>query len=189
MNIVSVLGSPRKNGNSSSIAKAFTDEAASLGAEVTTYYLNGMECRGCQGCHACKTTREDCILRDDLTELLEAIHEADIVVLASPVYYFDLSGQFKLFLDRTYSYLKPDFFTRPDPCRLPAGKQGLFILSQGAGEEEYQELPAKYGQVLDFYGFREKETIRAVDLHEKSGREAKTPYMEQAEALARKWCR
>ncbi len=109
MKIVAVLGSPRLQGNSSTLAHKFLDTAQELGAEVRVYPLNLLSFQGCQGCGACKTTMETCILEDDLAPVLEAIKGADVLVLASPVYFGDLSGQMKCFFDRTYSFLNPDF--------------------------------------------------------------------------------
>ena len=115
MNIVCLLGSPRAKSNSSSIAKRFIVTAEELGAKVKTYTLNGLKYSGCQGCMMCKTKLEKCVLEDDLEEVLDAVQQADILLMASPVYYGDISSQLKGFIDRTFSYLKPDFMTNPNP--------------------------------------------------------------------------
>ncbi|WP_147822190.1 flavodoxin family protein [Salidesulfovibrio onnuriiensis] len=188
MNVVTILGSPRKKGNSSSIARAFTETAQELGAQTRTYHLNSLDFRGCQGCYACKTKQETCILKDDLTEVLQAIHEADVVVMASPVYYWDVSGQFKSFVDRTYSFLRPDFFNRPDPCRLPAGKKGLLVLTQGAEAKEHQDVPQKYEHFMEFYGMTVRKTIRASAIYESASAQERDSHVREAEALAREWC-
>ena len=117
MKIVSLLGSPRPNGNSARIAARFCTAAENLGAEVKTFALNKLNYRGCQACMACKTKLDRCILEDDLTPVLDAVRETDLLLLASPVYYGDLSSQLKGFIDRTYSYFVPDFHTNPKPSR------------------------------------------------------------------------
>jgi multimeric flavodoxin WrbA len=122
MKIVCLLGSPRTNGNSSILASRFLATAAGLGAETRAFELNRLTYRCCQGCYACKTTLDSCIVQDDLTAVLEAVRAADVVVLATPVYYGDISGQLKCFIDRTFSYLVPDYVTNPNPSRLPPGK-------------------------------------------------------------------
>ena len=109
MKIVAVLGSPRPQGNSAGLARKFLGAARELGAEVQEYQLNKLNFQGCQGCRTCKTKSEACILEDDLAEVLAAIKEADLLVLASPVYFGEITGQMKLFFDRTYSYLQPGF--------------------------------------------------------------------------------
>ncbi len=188
MKVVTILGSPRKQGNSSSIARAFSEKAQSLGAEVSTYHLNTMRFKGCQGCMVCKETLEHCVLRDDLTGVLDAIHGADVLVMASPVYYHNVSGQFKTFLDRTFSFLKPNFFGRPDPYRLPPGKKALLIFSQGQGEEAYQYLTEQYAFFMKAYGMEPPRFIRAVGLRESSTAEDWQAFAEEAQALAREWC-
>ena len=76
MKIVAVLGSPRPQGNSSTLARAFLQAAGARGAEITEFLLNPMDFKGCQGCGACKTTRDTCILEDDLVPVLEAVRDA-----------------------------------------------------------------------------------------------------------------
>ena len=97
MKIVCLLGSPRKNANSSIIAARFCTTAQNLGAQAQTFTLNDLNYRGCRGCHACKTKLERCSLQDDLTQVLEAVRKTDILVLASPVYYWDVSAQMNPF--------------------------------------------------------------------------------------------
>lgn len=185
MKVLVVLGSPSKKGCSSTIANAFAAEAGKLGAEVDVFHLNSLDYKGCQGCMACKMKREDCAVRDDLTAVLEGHHEADIVVWASPVYFFDTSGQFKSFIDRAFSFAGPDFHSNPDSSRLPQGKKGLLVLSQGAHFFQHYDTAARYELFMKFAGIKETEVIRATEMTMPS-KEALQPFVEQAEALARK---
>jgi len=98
-----------------------------------------------------------------------------------------VSGQFKLFFDRTFSFLKPDFFTRPDPSRLSPGKKALFILSQGQGEEAYKHVVEQHEYFLSGYGFDERRYIRGVALSSASDDEDRRAYVEEAETLAQQW--
>jgi len=116
MKIVTLLGSPRSLGNSTAIARRFQETAATLGAKNCTFELNRLTYRGCQGCYACKKGLDHCILNDDLTEVLTSVTEADMVVLATPVYYGDVTAQLKGFIDRTYSYLKRKRQLKPSCC-------------------------------------------------------------------------
>ena len=86
MKILCLLGSPREKGNSATIANRFCTTAERLGAEVRTFVLNKLQFRGCQGCMACKTKLDRCVLEDDLAEVLDSIRDADVLVLATPVY-------------------------------------------------------------------------------------------------------
>ena len=73
MKIVTLLGSPRPKGNSTAIAKHFCETAEKLGAEIETFSLNKLKFRGCQACMTCKTKLEKCVLKDDLSLVLEAV--------------------------------------------------------------------------------------------------------------------
>ncbi|THB67568.1 MAG: flavodoxin family protein [Desulfovibrio sp.] len=163
MKVVTILGSPRKNSTSTAIAERFNALAKAEGATVSTYFLNEMDYQGCQGCMACKTVREDCALKDGLTPLFEEMHRADVVVMATPVYFGDVSAQFKGFIDRVYSLAKPDFPTNPEPSRLPKGKKSLFIISQGASAQEHTEIVDRYDRYFTLAGFEERRVIRDCD--------------------------
>ena len=90
MKIVCLLGSPRPKGNSTAMAGKFCETALGLGAEVTTFALNKLKYRGCQACMTCKTKLEKCVLKDDLAEVLDAIRNAEVLVLATPIYFSDI---------------------------------------------------------------------------------------------------
>lgn len=145
MKVVCVLGSPRRNGNSSTVARRFVDKARSNGADIQVYFLNELEFRGCQACMACKTIREDCVLNDGLTSVLKDVSRTDILVLASPIYFGGVSAQMKAFIDRTYSFLTPHFYRNKKHSRLDPGKKLVFILSQGQKEEsKFQDIFPRY---------------------------------------------
>ncbi len=189
MKIVSVLGSPRENANSTTIANRFCKSAEKLGAEVKSFVLNDLQFRGCQGCMACKTKLDRCILEDDLTEVLEAVRETDILVLASPVYYWDVSGQLKCFLDRTFSYLVPDFITNPVKSRLSPGKKLLMILAQNNPDEKnFTSIFPKFDYFFRAYGFSETLLIRACGVSAPGAVASRKEVMMLAEKAAEKLC-
>lgn len=164
MKVVNVLGSPRKNGTSARIAKAFTDEAEKLGAKVESYYLNGMKYRGCQGCEQCHSKSNKCILKDDLRNVLEALHSSDIAIFSSPVYYGSVSGQFKMFFDRTWSLVNINYENEiPYSTRLAGGKTAIFLLSQGDIAEKHLDIIERYTPFFELYGYDLK-VIRATGL-------------------------
>ncbi len=190
MKIVCLLGSPREKGNSATIANRFCGTAERLGAEVQTFALNKLEYRGCQGCLACKTKLDNCALEDDMTEVLEAVRETDVLVLASPVYYGDLSSQLKGFIDRSYSYLASDYLTNPQPCRLSAGKKLVFILTQGNPDQEmFADIFERYDYFFKWYGFADSHLIRACGVREPGEVVANRDVMKLAETMAEKICR
>jgi len=190
LKIVAILGSPRPKGNSTTIVDKFLESARKYGAKTTAYNLSSMVYRGCVACRECKTKSDKCVLRDDLTQALHDVAEADIVVMASPVYFGDVTGQFKCFMDRTYSYLVPDFLTNPEPSRLPAGKKLLVILTQGFPDRNaYADVFPRYEKFLNWEGFKEIELIRACGVSAAGEVRRQTEIMEQAECLAEKLCK
>jgi len=190
MNVVCLLGSPREKGNSTTVANRFCTTAERLGAEVQAFQLNKLEYRGCQGCMACKTKLDNCALEDDLSEVLEAVLETDVLVLASPVYYGDLSSQLKGFIDRSYSYLTSDYITNPKPSRLSAGKKLVFILTQGNPDQErFADIFERYDYFFKWYGFAESHLIRACGVREQGEVETHDEVMKLAETTAEKICR
>lgn len=182
MKIIAVLGSPQPRGNTAGLARAFLAAAREQGAEVQDYLVNQLNFKGCQGCRVCKTKSDACALEDDLTPVLKAIKEADILVLASPVYFGDLSGQFKCFLDRTFSYLNPDFSSR-----LPGGKHAVLVLAQGNPDpDKFADIFPRYEQWLKLYGFETVHLLRAVGVREPGDIAAQPDLLSQAAGLARK---
>lgn len=185
MKIVAVMGSPRVNGNSAFIAGYFLDAARRLGAETRSFALNKLSYRGCQACMCCKKTSEVCVLKDDLTEVLEAVREADVIVLASPVYYADVSGQLKLFIDRTYSYLTPDFHTNPNGSRLSPGKVMVFVQTQGFDDPSvFADVFPRYSEVMKFIGIQEAHLLRGCGFSKPDDAARCEELLRQTEALA-----
>ena len=184
MKIVAVLGSPRPQGNSSTLARAFLKAAGERGAEVTEYFLNQMDfqgCQGCQGCGACKTRRDTCILEDDLTPVLQAVRDADVLVLASPVYFGDISGQLKCFFDRTYSYANPDFSTR-----MPPGKTAIMVLAQANPDpDNFNDIFPRYERWLKIFGCAPVHLLRVTGVREPGEVVSQTAALNAAAALAR----
>jgi multimeric flavodoxin WrbA len=160
MKIVALFGSPRPTGNSAVLAQAFLDACQSLGAVVESHSLNKMQYQGCQACMGCKTKAKACVLKDDMTPVYDAIHQADVLVLASPVYFGDFSGQLKSAYDRFYAFFEPDFASR-----LPAGKQAVFVLTQGMPDEAlFQDIFPRYETFLKWLGVQPCHLLRACGL-------------------------
>jgi multimeric flavodoxin WrbA len=187
MKISCLLGSPRKNSNSAAIAARFTETAAGLGAQTETFVINDLAFRGCQACMACKTSSEVCVLKDDLSGVLESLKKADVIVMALPVYCSDVPGQFKCFLDRTYSYMKPNYLSEPNPSRVPQGKALVFIVTQGAPMEDlFADIPQRYVGFLNrSMGFGETYLLRGVGVGGGGAVGVPDQYLQKAEELAR----
>ncbi|MBW2144436.1 MAG: flavodoxin family protein [Deltaproteobacteria bacterium] len=187
MKTICLLGSPRPKGNSATIAKHFCDTAEKLGSQVQTFALNKLNFRGCQGCMTCKTKLDKCVLEDDLTQVLDAIHEADVLVLATPTYFAEVSSQLKTFMDRTFSYLASDYLTSPNPSRLPPGKKLVFIQTQGQPEESiFADIFPRYEGFFKWFGFGDTHLIRACGIGQDDDLDSQGEVIKLAEKTAEK---
>ncbi len=123
--VLVILGSPRKKGNSSTLAARISRGAKSAGAEVETVFLHALKISPCRGCDTCKKPNtKGCAIKDDMQEIYQKLIEADAWVIASPVYWFTMSAQTKTFMDRCYAltaYAKNPF----------AGKRIAIAMSYG----------------------------------------------------------
>jgi multimeric flavodoxin WrbA len=185
MNIVALYGSPNKKGNSAALAGRFMEKAAELGAGTKGYYLNTLNIKGCQACMGCKTKKDHCVVKDDLADVLDAVKDADVLVLATPVYFGDVTAQMKAFIDRTYSYLVPDFLNSPEPSRLKPGKRMVFIQTQAQTNPDiFNDIYPKYELFLNMMGFKDNILIRACGVSGPGEAAAKPELMAQAEDVA-----
>ena len=102
MRTLVVEASPRREGNSITIARSFMRGLIDGGeAEVTEYFLNDMDIRPCLGCWKCLEMREPgCVIEDDMIEAYRGLLKADLIVFATPIYWWHIAGQMKTFLDR-----------------------------------------------------------------------------------------
>jgi len=104
--ILVLKGSPRENGNSNVLAEQVIVGAKEAGAEVKSFMLHHMDIRPCDACDVCQETGV-CIVKDDMQTLYPLLEKADAIVIASPVYWFTLSVQTKLCIDRWYALESP----------------------------------------------------------------------------------
>ena len=106
-NIVIFNGAGKRNGNTAAMIQAFSDAAAANGNQITEFYLQTMTVRGCLNCGGCKRkekgSAEPCVQRDDMNEIYPAFRDADVIVFASPVYWWDITGTLKTAIDRLYA--------------------------------------------------------------------------------------
>ncbi|MFP3983911.1 MAG: flavodoxin family protein [Desulfurivibrionaceae bacterium] len=185
MKIACILGSPRKDGNSATIADHFLRTAEGLGAETRIFRLNELDFKGCQACYACKKESDRCIISDDLSEVLDTVREADILVLATPVYFGAITGQLKLFIDRTFSFLNPDFITSSTPSRLTPGKKLVFIAAQGQPDEKlFADIYPHYESFLRWFGYTDNYLIRACGVNSRGEVKKQQQVMDKAESIA-----
>ena len=125
--ILALYGSPRKKGNSTLLANHIILGAESQGASVESIYLNGLDIKACQGCYVCqKDDSKGCAIDDDMQALYPKVLEADALIIASPVYWFTMSAQVKLFMDRCFA-----LFNENQEISPLSGKKVAIAMSYG----------------------------------------------------------
>ena len=99
-NVLIISSSPRKHGNSDVLCDRFAEGATESGNTVEKVFLGDKNIGFCRGCGACNITHK-CVQKDDMAEILGKMVDADVIVLATPIYFYSVDGQMKTFIDRT----------------------------------------------------------------------------------------
>jgi len=154
--ILVILGSPRKKGNSAILAGEIAKGAKAGKAKVETIFLQEKSIAPCKACMACqKKGSKGCTIKDDMQEIYPKLLEADAWVIASPVYWFTMSAQTKLFMDRCFGL--PAY--RKDPFR---GKRIAIAMAYG-GEDPFNSGCVNALRAFqDAYRYTESEIVGMV---------------------------
>lgn len=127
--VLMISGSPRVHGNSGLLCDEFGRGAEEAGHEVEKILVSRKKIAGCLGCGACTRNGGICVQKDDMAEVREKMVAADVIVLASPIYYYTMSAQLKAVLDRCYAFGHTEL----------VGKTFYYLISCAAPEEHYTE--------------------------------------------------
>ncbi len=169
-NVVIISSTPRANGNSFVLAKEFARGASDASNNVEIINLKDYDLNYCKGCFACFKIGK-CVQNDGMNEIASKLIKADVIVFATPVYFYSVSGQLKVFIDRlvpVYEKIKADIY---------------LIATQADSSKEMMEktFEAIRGCSRDcFENCIEKGAIYGVGLNEKGGAEKNSKYMEEA---------
>ncbi|MFA4987078.1 MAG: flavodoxin family protein [Candidatus Brocadiia bacterium] len=136
MEILVLNGSPRKNGNTTILVAEFAKGAAEKDHHVTEVRIYDRRISGCIACDGCKKEEATlCVVKDDFQALMEQIHKADCMMLATPVYFGQISGPLKCVLDRFYCFFSKDY-----SVRVIKGKKLLTLTVSGAPEDAFADI-------------------------------------------------
>ena len=123
-NVLIISSSYRKNGNSQALCEQFALGAEEAGNQVILIRLAEKKIGFCRACDGCMRNGGNCVQKDDMTELLKLFQKADVLVLATPIYFYGITAQMKTFIDRTY------------PIWQHLGeKEVYYIISAGLGKD------------------------------------------------------
>ena len=124
MEVLVLNGSPRIKGNTVALTDAFAKEAQALGHNVSVVRIGSKLIRGCKNCDFCRNTLNGyCVQEDDMQEVYQLLRKCEVLVIASPVYYYSLNGQTHCAIERMYAFDK-----------LPKLKKAALMLTAGGNK-------------------------------------------------------
>jgi multimeric flavodoxin WrbA len=141
MKIIALNGSPRKKWNTANLLQKALEGAASQGAKTELIHLYDLNYKGCISCFACKTlggkSYGKCAVQDELTPIFSKIEQADAILMGSPIYWGDISGEMKSFIERLmFQYTT---YTNPPGALFPKKIKTGFIYTMNIAEEVMHE--------------------------------------------------
>lgn len=155
--IVVLSGSPRKGGNTETLVNSFVEGAKSHN-EVEVISVREHRIQPCCGCNACRAGSRKCFQKDDMRLVFEKLSDADILVIASPVYFYGVSAQLKAVIDRFHS-----------PEREQAGFGGMALLLVGADTipNLFDSIISQYRLTLEYFQLKDYGVVTAGGFEEK----------------------
>ena len=142
MNILILSGSPRKGGNTELLVEAFV-KGASQKHHVEVVSVHDYKVNPCMGCNACfKSERNSCVQKDDMPLIYEKMAVADMLVIASPVYFYGLSAQLKAVIDRFHNPIRDTYHIK---------KTALLLVGAASLPELFDGILAQYRLCLNFF--------------------------------------
>lgn len=173
-NILILSGSPRKGGNSDTLCDEFLRGAEEAGHRVEKIRIAEKKVAYCQACYGCKDSGI-CVIKDDMAEIMQKIIDADVLVLATPVYFYSVSAQLKAVIDRTVARWEDVH-----------DKEMYYIMTAAEAEDTTtaSTLASLRGYAECVEGAKEMGIIHGIGLYQK-GEVENSPYMEQAYQMGR----
>jgi multimeric flavodoxin WrbA len=152
MRVTTLLGSAKKKGNTATVLGWVEEELKSLGHDVERIYLNNKSIGGCLGCAKCRENPDEiaCVQKDDTIDILEKMISSEVVLFASPIYFWGFSSQIKALIDRGYSLVTN--YHKPGHTSLMEGKRiGLLVTGADAYEDNSEGMFTAFDRIVDYY--------------------------------------
>ena len=167
--ILILSSSPRKDGNSDTLCHSFAREKKNKGHEVSEIFINNKNINFCKACAYCEKHNGVCIIKDDMVDIIKEIFASDVIVFASPVYFYSISGQMKTFIDRLVTIY-----------RLITNKEVYYIFAAGDKNPNFKILElCMRGLVSCFAGSKVMGMIQAGGVRKK-GEVSYTEHLQEA---------
>lgn len=174
--IMILNGSPRKNGNTAALLDQFTQGAKEAGHTVTRFDLQELSAKPCIGClQGGKGNNKPCSQKDDMDKIYPVYEEADLIVLASPLYYWSFSAQLKAAIDRLFAVTEAT-------GKMPEKDCMMVIAAEGNSPSNYAPMVTYYETLMQHLGWNDKGQLFAGKVYAVGDIDGK-PELEEARKL------
>ena len=177
-NILGLNGSPRANGNTEALVDALIAGAKSAGHSANKANIRTMNIKPCIGCYQCVAGKGDpCVQKDDMKDIYTQLEQSDVIVFASPLYWWQVTAQMKIVIDRLFAV------AAANGMHVPQKDVALIIAAESAREGNFAQIIPYYQTCLSKnLGWTDRGMILAGGVN-MPGDVEKTPYIKQAEEL------
>ena len=177
-NVLVINGSPRRDGNTESLADAVIAGTESAGHSGSKANIRTVNIKPCIGCYQCAAGKGDpCVQKDDMKEIYEKLEQSDVIVFASPLYWWQVTAQMKTVIDRLFAV------AAANSMQMPKKDVALIIAAEDAREENFKQIIPYYQTCLSKnLGWTDRGMILAGGVN-MPGDVEKTPFLKQAEEL------
>ena len=176
MKAICIIGSPNENGSTVFLVDAIIDGMKSHNLDVSRFLLDRMNIHFCKGCKKCEDSHV-CVQKDDVATLIDGILHSDIVLLASPSYWGDVTGQMKVFIDRSLPLCNAKTGETP----VPPGKAGVAVaLRAGNSVSENRHIIETFEHYFGHLGIKPVARLTAEGVEKLSDLETMNAKIEEA---------
>ena len=177
MKILVMTASPRKGGNSDLLADAYIKGAEAAGNEVTKFECGRKTIKPCVACNSCYSQEGACVFRDDFNELAPLLEHSDMIVFATPLYWFSFPAQIKAGIDKMHALLAGG-----RTCAIR--KSLLIVCGECEDPSDFEGLIHTYRSIAHFLNWEDAGVLTVPAVSEK-GDVLKTGFLETAERMGR----
>ena len=170
MKVLGVVGSRRKNGNTSYLIQQALNAIKSDEVETELIFLGDYNIRGCTGCEGCKDTFK-CVIKDDMQKIYPLIINSDAIILGSPTYFYNITSDMKVFIERLYCFQvfsENDRLVWSSVNEALGGKYAVVIaICEQNNEEDMGFTAEAMKKPLEGLGYRVLSTVKILNLFKK----------------------